>query len=183
MTRTQSGIIGLIVCAAAGCSTVAGSAAAGSEAVPSDGSSPATASAAMPAAASSGRTAFSGTNVDVTIGEEISPRKYSAGHTLLGSVSNDVYDTRGRVVIPAGSPVNIEITRVSPPAADDTRNEGSVEFTVTSVIVNGASHDARTIATNVPHLAKGRGTTKAQGIDAAQGTHISFALPQAITVK
>lgn len=137
----------------------------------------------MPAAASSGRTAFSGTNVDVTISEEISSRKYSAGYTLQGSVSDDVFDTRGRVVIPAGSPVNLEITRISPSNGGDTRGEGTVEFTVTSVVVNGTSHDARTIASNVPHPMKGRGATKGQGTDVAQGTHISFALPQAITVK
>ena len=146
-------------------------------------------------------------------------------------MSRDVLDDRGRVAIPAGSGVSLEITKISPSNAGDTRGEGTLELTVTSISVNGASHAARAILgiNDIPHTMKGRGVTKGQGTDlavgaavgalagqligkntkstviggavgavgggavavagaqrdiiVAAGTHISFALPQSITVK
>jgi hypothetical protein len=223
MTKNLYAIVGLATISLAACSR-----AAGNDAMPADGNSPSTASTAMPAASSS-RTASSGTNVEVTINEEISSRKYSAGHVVPGSVSSDVLDPRGSVVIPAVSPVNIEITRIAPSDAGHPHSEGTLELTVTSITVNGVPHEARTVVSNVPHTMKGRGVTKGQGTDVAvgaavgalagqligkntkgtviggavgavgggavavagaqsdiivaPGTHISFALPQAITVK
>ena len=231
--------IGLLALSLAGCSkgaandaTPAGTAlpSAGS-AQPSAGGTGSAAQVSRPERESSSRTAASGTTVEVTIRDEISSRQYSAGHAVEGSVSRDVLDNRGRVVIPAGSDVALEITKISPSNAGDTRGEGTLELTVTSISVNGASHAARAILgiNDIPHTMKGRGVTKGQGTDlavgaavgalagqligkntkstviggavgavgggavavagaqrdiiVAAGTHISFALPQSITVR
>jgi hypothetical protein len=224
MTKTSSVVLGLIALGLAACGS--GSA---NDAVPAG--TPGSAPAATSAPVSNSRTAAAGTRVEVTLGEEISSRKYSAGHTMEGSVSNDVLDSRGRVVIPAGSSVSLEITRISPSNAGDTRGEGTLELTVNSINVNGSSHEARAVLgiNDIPHSMKGRGVTKGEGTDVAvgaaagalvgqligkntkgtviggavgavgggavavagaqrdvivpAGTHISFSLPQAITVK
>jgi hypothetical protein len=229
MTNTRTIVLGLLAIGLAGCgASTANDATSGgtsASAAPASGVAP----ARREERESTGRTAPSGTTVEVTIRDEISSRKFSAGHAVEGSVSNDVMDSKGRVVIPAGSPVAIEITRISPSNAGDTRGEGTLELTVTSITVNGASHDARTVVSDVPHSMKGRGVTKGEGEDVAvgaavgalagqligkntkstviggavgavgggavaaagaqrdivvaAGTHITFQLPQAITVK
>jgi hypothetical protein len=174
MTKNLYVIVGLAAISVAACSR-----AAGSDAMPADGSSPSTASQAMPAASTS-RTVSSGTNVDVTIDQEISSRKYSAGHMVPGSVSSDVLDSRGRVVIPAGSPVNIEITRIAPSDAGHPSAEGVLELTVTSITVNGTVHEVRTVVNSVPHSMKGRGITKGQGTDVAVGAAVGALAGQLI---
>jgi hypothetical protein len=181
MTTTRIVTIGLLAGGLAACG-----AATGNDATPSGASG---ASGAAPAASAparsddrepSGRTAPSGTTVEVTIRDEISSRKYSAGRSVEGSVSNDVLDSKGRVVIPAGSGVAIEITRISPSEPGDTRGEGSLELTVTSITVNGSSHDARAVVSDVPHTMKGRGVTKGQGEDIAVGAAVGALAGQLI---
>jgi hypothetical protein len=118
--------------------------------------------------------------VEVTIRDEISSRRFSAGHAVEGSVSNDVVDAKGRVVIPAGSPVALEITKISPSNAGDTRGEGTLELTVISITVNGVSHEARTVVGAVPHTMKGRGVTKGEGADVAVGAAVGALAGQLI---
>jgi hypothetical protein len=224
--------IGLLALSLAGCSKRAASdAVPAGTAQPTAGGTASAAQVSRPERELSSRTAASGTTVEVTIRDEISSRQYSAGHAVEGSVSRDVLDDRGRVVIPAGSGVSLEVTKISPSNAGDTRGEGTLELAVTSISVNGASHGARAILgiNDIPHTMKGRGVTKGQGEDlavgaavgalagqligkntrgtviggavgavgggavavagaqrdivVAAGTHISFALPQSITVR
>ena len=176
MTKTREVLLtGLMAFSLAACSR-----AAGNDAVPADGSSPSTASAAMPAAASTARTAPAGASVGVTINEEISSRKYSAGHMVPGSVTSDVLDSRGRVVIPAGSPVDIEITRIAPSDAGHPSAEGTLELTVRSITVNGTAHDVGAVVSSVPHIMKGRGITKGQGTDVAVGAAVGALAGQLI---
>ena len=238
MTKNRSVVLGLVVLGLAGCgsgsandATPAGTPA-GTSAKPS-GTGGGTASAPAPAREreSSARTAAAGSTVEVAIRDEISSRQYSAGHAVEGSVSRDVLDSKGRVVIPAGSGVSLEITKISPSNAGDTRGEGTLELTVNSINVNGASHASHAVLgiNEIPHTMKGRGVTKGEGTDVAvgaaagalvgqligkntkstviggavgavgggavavagaqrdiivaPGTHITFSLPQAITVK
>lgn len=231
-----SGLIALGLCAcskgSADDATPAGAAQRSTSSAPSS-SSPATGRERAPAPPreSSSRTATAGTSVEVTIRDEISSQKYSAGHAVEGSVSRDVVDSKGRVVIPAGSAVALEITKISPSNAGDTKGEGTLELTVTSINVNGSSHGARAVLgiNAIPHTMKGRGVTKGEATDVgvgaaagalvgqmigkntkgtviggaigavgggavavagaqrdivvAAGTHITFSLPESITVK
>ncbi len=157
------------------------SGAAGNDATPAAGSA---ASSSKPsgiaALVSSSRTAAAGTNVEVTIRDEISSKLYSAGHAVEGSVSNDVLDSRGNVVIPAGSPVEIEITKISPSEPGDTRGEGKLELTVTSINVNGTSHGERVVVSNIPHIMKGRGVTKGEATDVGVGAAVGALAGQLI---
>jgi|ERR1035437_45473 hypothetical protein len=180
MTITRTVVLGLLAVGLAGCGSSTGK-----DATPAGTSaSAAPASGVAPARPeereSTGRTASSGTTIEVTIRDEISSRKLSAGHAVEASVSNDVMDSKSRVVIPAGSPVTIEITKISPSNAGDTRGEGTLELTVTSITVNGASHDARTVVSDVPHTMKGRGITKGQGEDLAVGAAVGALAGQLI---
>ena len=185
MTNIRTTVLALLALGAGACGSAAGndSTPAGAPASAAPSANP-SASSAAPARReereSSGRTAPSGTTVEVTIRDEISSRKYSAGHAVEGSVSNDVMDSKGRVVIPAGSPVALEITKISPSEPGDTRGEGTLELTVTSITVGGTSHDARTVVASVPHTMKGRGVTKGEAEDVGVGAAVGALAGQLI---
>jgi hypothetical protein len=179
-------VLGLLAIGLAACGSAAGNdstpAGAAGSATPASGAAPANGSAPArrEVRESSGRTAPSGTTVEVTIRDSISSRKYSAGHVIGGSVANDVKDERGRVVIPAGSEVALEITKISPSEPGDTKGEGTLELTVTSITVGGTAHDARTVVPSVPHIMKGRGITKGEGEDVAVGAAVGALAGQLI---
>jgi hypothetical protein len=207
MTKNRSVVLGLIALGLAACSS--GSA---NDATPAGSANPSSSGAAASAPApvrerereSSSRTAAAGTSVEVTIRDEISSRQYSAGHAVEGSVSRDVVDSKGRVVIPAGSGVSLEITKISPSNAGDTRGEiphtmkgrGVTKGEATDVGVGAAAGAlvGQLIGKNTKGTviggavgAVGGGAVAVAGaqrdIVVAPGTHVTFALPQAITVK
>lgn len=180
MTNIRTTVLALLAMAGAACGSASGNdatpAGAAASATPAAGSAP----ARREERESSGKTAPAGTNVEVTIRDEISSRKYSAGHAVEGSVSNDVMDSKGRVVIPAGSPVALEITKISPSEPGDLKGEGTLELTVTSVTVGGTPHDERTVVESVPHTMKGRGVTKGEAEDVGVGAAVGALAGQLI---
>jgi hypothetical protein len=94
-------------------------------------------STARPAPSPSrGLTLASGTQINATTQRTISSRHDKAGDTFSASVSSDVKDGRGRVVIPAGSTLNLTITELQP-ANDKSKADGRITVLVNSVTVRG----------------------------------------------
>ncbi len=84
-------------------------------------------------------TLASGTAIEATTARGISSRQDKAGETFTASVSNDVSDASGRVVIPAGSTINLTITELQP-ANDNGKADGRIKVAVNSVSAGGQTY-------------------------------------------
>jgi hypothetical protein len=71
-------------------------------------------------------------------------------------VTTDVKDSRGRVVIPAGSTITLTITELQP-ANDKSKIDGKITVAVTSVTVRGQTYPVSAGITSMAHTLKGRG--------------------------
>src|SRR5437867_2016968 len=108
-----------------------------------------------------------GTRVPATANDTISTRSAKAGDSFTATVSQDVKDATGRVVIPAGATVSGTITAAEP--APNPNSPGWIEVSVTNVTVHGRSYaiDASVVAMDT--IMKGRGVTKADAAKVAGG--------------
>lgn len=145
--------------------------------------------------ASSGHSLATGKRVEATIDEEFSSRTDKAGKTVAATVSADVKDARGRVVIPSGSPVALTIETLDP-GNDQIRPEGRLSLVVNSVTVNGHTYPVVADLTPVTHRMIGRGITKDEAarigavavhyayrdVVVAANTPITFTLSHALSV-
>lgn len=113
---------------------------------------------APPAPVASARTLTlaSGTSINATTLTGISSRNDKAGGTFSATVSNDVKDSKGRVVIPAGSRLNLTITELQP-ANDKSKADGRITVLVSSVTVGGQTYPVSASITSMAHTLKGRG--------------------------
>ena len=109
-------------------------------------------------APSSGRslTLASGTRIDATTVRTITSRHDKAGQTFTASVSRDMKDGRGRVVIPAGSTFNLTISELQP-ANDKSKTDGRITILVSSVTVGSQTYPVSAGITSMAHTLKGRG--------------------------
>ncbi len=108
-----------------------------------------------------------GTRVPLTAGDSISTRSAKAGDAFSATVSQDVKDASGRVVIPGGSTVSGTIAAADP--APNPNSSGKIELSITSVSVRGTSYpiDASVVAKDT--VMKGRGVTKADAAKVGGG--------------
>lgn len=97
-----------------------------------------------------------GTRVNATTQRTISSRSDKAGETFSANVSSDVKDSRGRVVVPAGSTLNLTITELQP-ANDKSKADGRITIQVSSVTVGGQTYPVSADITAMAHTLKGRG--------------------------
>lgn len=65
-------------------------------------------------------------------------------------------DSRGRVLIPAGSTINLTITELQP-ANDKSKADGKITILVSSVTVRGQTYPVSAGITSMAHTLKGRG--------------------------
>jgi hypothetical protein len=162
--------MGLLALGAVACSTSA------AKEPPTDG---ARAGSLLGGETSSKRTLASGTRVEATIQDSLSSRINKAGETLRAIVSRDVKNTRGVVVIPAGSVVSLTIAQLDP-GNDQIRPEGRLSLVVTSVTVNGDTHAITADLDPVAHHLQGRGITKDEVERIGAGTVIGAVAGQVI---
>ena len=108
-----------------------------------------------------------GTRVPATAGDTISTRNAKAGDPFSATVSQDVKDATGRVVIPAGATVSGTITAAEP--APNPNSSGKIELAVTSVTVRGASYSIDASVVGKDTVMKGRGVTGADAAKVAGG--------------
>lgn len=125
-------------------------------------------------------TLASGTRIPVTIRDSITSRHDTTGTVISAVVASDVKDAKGNVVIPAGSPVAMHIAVITASKAGDTKGEGRLELSITSVTVGKTAEPLDVSITDVPHKMVGRGITKGQATDVAVGTAVGALAGQLI---
>ena len=108
-----------------------------------------------------------GTRVPATAGDTISTRSAKAGDPFTATVSQDVKDATGRVVIPAGSTVSGTIAAAEP--APNPNSTGKIDLSVTNVTVHGKSYSIDASVVAMDTVMKGRGVTKADAAKVAGG--------------
>lgn len=106
-------------------------------------------------ATSSALTLPSGTTIEATTSRTISSKSDKAGGTFSASVTNDVKDSEGRTVIPAGSTIEMSITDIQ--AAADKGKDGQLVVAVNSATVGGKSYPLDASISAMPHTLKGQG--------------------------
>jgi hypothetical protein len=125
------------------------------------------------------RSLASGTHVDATIQSALSSRTNKSGETVRALVSRNVTDGRGRVVIPAGSTVELTIDKIEP-GSSQIRPEGRLSLMVSSVTVDGATYPLSGALDNVAYHLEGRGITKDEAARIGAGTAIGAIAGQVI---
>ncbi len=132
--------------------------------------SPAPARSTTPASSAT-LTAGAGTRVSLAASDTITTRHVKAGDPFTATVSQDVRDAAGRVVIPAGSTVQGAIVAAEP--APNPSSSGKLELAVTSVSVRGTSYPVEATVEGKDTVMQGRGVTGADaakvGVGAAAG--------------
>lgn len=100
---------------------------------------PAPAPAPQPAPAPAPLALASGAIIPTAVDREISSRSNKKGEIISTTVSSDVTDSQGRVIIPAGSKVTLQITEIreSENKGDKT---GKLTLTPTEVAIAGRSY-------------------------------------------
>lgn len=118
------------------------------------------------------RSLSAGTRIVATTTRAISSKTNKAGETLEATVAQAVTDSRGRVVIPAGSTVNFTISDIQP-AENKSQKDGKIVLVPTTLVVNGQSYTLAAGIDSVEHHLEGRsvsaGDVAKVGVGAAAG--------------
>lgn len=121
---------------------------------------------------STGRSLAAGTSIQANTTSQISSRNNKAGETLTATVASDVTDSRGRVVIPAGSIVKMTISQIQP-AENKSAQDGKIVLMPSTIEVGGKSYTLNASIESVEHTLQGRGVTAGDaakvGVGAAAG--------------
>jgi len=113
--------------------------------------------APAPAAPAAAAGLAAGTSLSVTTDAEIRSNKNKVGDEITATVANDVKDGSGRVVIPAGSKVNLQVTAIKP---SDSKSDttGTLTLKPVSVAIGGESRPFTASISGVQTKLEGRGT-------------------------
>ena len=119
---------------------------------------PAPTSAPTPSpAASASASLAAGTSFTATTDAEIRSNKNKVGDEVTASIANDVKDASGRVVIPAGSKVTLQVTAIHE-SENKSDSTGTLTLKPTSIAINGASQPLPASISGVKTQLQGRGT-------------------------
>jgi hypothetical protein len=133
--------------------------------------------APAPAPAPSGLAA--GTTFSVATDAEIRSHKNKVGDQVTATVAKDVKDDAGRVVIPAGSQVTLEVTAIK-----ESENKGDTTGTLTlkptSIAINGASQPLAASISGVTTKLEGRGTNAGDIAKVGVGTGVGAVVGRVI---
>lgn len=126
---------------------------------PAPAPKPATAPAPKPKPAEPATVSLgSGTQVRSEAIDTVSSRHQKAGETFKTTVSSDIKNDKGQVVIPAGSTLTFEIVTLEP-AENKSQSDGKLELKVTEATIKGQSYAVNGTVVSVTHFLKGRGVT------------------------
>ncbi|MEO8451303.1 MAG: glycine zipper 2TM domain-containing protein [Gemmatimonadota bacterium] len=110
-----------------------------------------------------------GSQVSATLNQTLTSRSNKAGEVVMMTVASDVKDSKGRVVIPSGSPVELTITEIEP-AKSSSAADGKLTLAVSAVTVRGQRYALAADVTSLTHTLKGRGVTAGEAEKVAVGT-------------
>jgi hypothetical protein len=129
-----------------------------------------TASAAPAPAPDDGGTLEAGTVIHTTLEDSIHSRIDVSGKEVQGRVMQNVTNSEGEVLIPAGAPVRLTVTQVKPGRGD---RKGVLEMRTDSITIEGRPRKLEATIRTVPHELRGRGMTGEEaakiGVGAAGG--------------
>ncbi|MGE5090639.1 MAG: hypothetical protein ACM3OH_00570 [Bacillota bacterium] len=87
----------------------------------------------------SGRSLAAGTSIAATTNAQISSGTNKVGDIVTASVTSDVKDASGRVVIPAGSTINLRVTQIHE-SENKSDSTGTLALAVESVEMGGSTY-------------------------------------------
>ena len=119
--------------------------------------SPAPSTSNNTSTSSTARTLAAGTEINATVATEISSKTHKTGQTVTARTARDVRDASGRVVIPAGSTVNLTITSIRE-SENKSDNTGTLTLSATSVELNGTTYNIDGRVTGLATELRDRGT-------------------------
>lgn len=123
--------------------------------------------AAVPAPAPRTLALPAGTLIEGALDRTISSKTNRVGDRVSVRVANDVKNSAGLVVVPAGSTVDLTITSIEP-ARDKSQAAGKLTLAVTGITVRGQSHPIQADVSSVVSSMKsgGVGTSEAAKVGA-----------------
>jgi hypothetical protein len=136
--------------------------------------------AAAPAAPAPAPTALAaGTSFSATTDAEIRSNKNKVGDQVTATVASDVKDAAGRVVIPAGSQVTLQVTAIK-----ESENKGDTTGTLTlkptSIAINGVSKPLPASISGVTTKLEGRKTNAGDIAKVGVGTGVGAVVGRVI---
>jgi hypothetical protein len=108
-------------------------------------------------AAPATRALAAGASFAITTSEEFGSHKNKVGDVVTAEVASDVKDSRGRVVIPAGSTVSLAITALKE-SENKSDNTGTLTLDVRSVSIGGRDYPLTASITGLQTELRGRKT-------------------------
>jgi hypothetical protein len=121
----------------------------------------------------------SGTAISAKFDGGISSRTHKAGQKLTGTVSSDVKDKNGRVVIPKGSKVHLTIAAIHE-SENKSDKTGKLVLTPTQVVIAGRSYPLKGSASALDRALKDRKTNAGDlakvGVGAGAGALLGTAV-------
>ncbi|HKG34700.1 MAG TPA: hypothetical protein VKB22_13235 [Gemmatimonadales bacterium] len=134
---------------------------------------------AKPVAKAIGATLSSGTAISAKFDGGISSRTHKAGQKLTGTVSSDVKDKSGRVVIPKGSKVYLTIAAIHE-SENKSDKTGKLVLTPTLVSISGKTYPLKGSAAALDRTLKDRKTNAGDlakvGVGAGAGALLGTAV-------
>lgn len=103
-----------------------------------------------------------GTVIQATLEDSINSRRDTSGKHISATVMQDVTGPNGDVLVRAGTPLRLTVTRLSPGRGN---GKGDLEIRPDSIAIRGRTRALAAKVTPVPYELRGRGVT---GADAAK---------------
>jgi len=116
-----------------------------------------------------------GTSIPAIMRETIHSRHDKAGETVTARVVADVRDGGGRVVIPAGSTVEMTITELRP-ATSRSQADGRLALRVNALMISGRMYPVSAEVTRIHHQLRGRGVSAGEVEKVGVGTAVGAVL-------
>ena len=140
---------------------------------------PAAAAPAAPAPAPAPSSLAAGTSFSATTDAEIRSNKNKVGDQVTATVAKDIKDAAGRVVIPAGSQVTLQVTAIK-----ESENKGDTTGTLTlkptTIAINGVSKTLPASISGVTTKLEGRKTNAGDIAKVGVGTGVGAVVGRVI---
>jgi hypothetical protein len=137
------------------------------------------AAAPAPAPAPAPTSLAAGTSFSAATDAEIRSHKNKVGDQVTATVAKDVKDAAGRVVIPAGSQVTLQVTAIK-----ESENKGDTTGTLTlkptTIAINGTSQPLAASISGVTTKLEGRGTNAGDIAKVGVGTGVGAVVGRVI---
>ena len=130
-------------------------------------------------AAPAKRTLAIGSRINGSWGRTINSSSTKEGETVTITVTSDVKDGRGRVVIPSGATVDLLITDLEP-ATSRSDPDGKLALSVISTTIRGNTYTLQGAVTSVPQTLKSHGIGTSEAKKVGIGTAVGAVVGQVI---